>query len=133
MNKYLFTFLEFLLGGIILGIFEDFILVTLLTDEPITLSMLLIIFLVTLPFAVFGEFVVDKVDFLKIFRLNRKYKNWEFFFEFLIFGVLLGVCEDLIAFHFSVSYEIDFFVVLTSLFVAIPFAFISEIIFDKFN
>ena len=132
MKKWLLVFLEFLIGGILLGICEDFILITLVTEESITLDIFLIIFLVTLPFAFVGEFVVDKLDFLKLLGLNKKYQKLEIFLEFLIFGVLLGVVEDLTAFHFSISdTEINSLVIFTSFLIAIPFAFVSEVLIDR--
>jgi len=133
MNHRFSIFLEFLIGGIILGIIEDIILIKLLTDEPITFSIFIIIFLVTLPFAFLGEYVVDRIDFLKMFKLNKKYKKLEIFVEFLFFGVLLGVIEDLTAFYFAIGNAITLNVLVVTIIVAIPFAFISEVVFDKIN
>ncbi len=132
-NNRLFIFLEFLIGGIILGIIEDIILIKFITNEPITLFILLIIFLVTLPFAFLGEYVVDRIDFLKLFNLNKKYKNLEVFLEFLIFGVVLGVAEDLIAFSLAIGDAITLKIVLTAFIIAVPFAFVGEYLLDRIS
>jgi hypothetical protein len=133
MNKRAFVFFEFLVGGVILGLIEDVILIKILTDEPITFQIFWIILLVTIPFAFFGEYVVDKIDFLKIFKLNKKYRKIEIFLEFLIFGVLLGIVEDLTAFHFAIGNPITFKVILVATLIAIPFAFLGEFIIDRID
>lgn len=75
MNKRLEVFLEFLIWGIILGIVEDTILIKLVTNEPITEHIFLIVFLVTLSFAFLGEYVIDKIDFLKLLKLEKNIEN----------------------------------------------------------
>lgn len=50
--------------------------------------------------------------------------------EFLVIGVLMGVLEDVIAIFFATDAAINFRVILVVLLVAIPFAFISEIVVD---
>ncbi len=50
--------------------------------------------------------------------------------EFLIVGVLMGIIEDLIAIVFATDAEVNFRVILVVFAVALPFAFISEIIVD---
>jgi hypothetical protein len=133
MEKRIFVFLEFLIGGILLGIIEDIILIKILTTDSITLAIIGIIFLVTLPFAFFGEYIVDKIDFLKFFNINKKYKKVEVFLEFLIFGIILGVVEDLTAFYFAIGDKITINVVLIATLIAIPFAFIGEFLLDQIN
>lgn len=131
-KKY-FVFFEFLIGGIILGIIEDLILISFLSKEPFTYTMLGIIFLVTLPFAFIGEYVVDQIDFLKLFNLGKKYKKIEVFMEFLMFGVILGVIEDLIAFYLSTGNQVTYTGVLIAVLIVIPFAFIGEVLIDRIN
>lgn len=133
MNKRWIVFLEFLIGGIFIGILEDFILIETLTRTPLTLPVLLTIFLVTLPFAFLGEYVVDKIDFLRLFHLDKRHRKKELFLEFLIFGVLIGVIEDLTAFYFSIGQAITSKVILTAFIIAIPFAFVSELLIDKID
>lgn len=50
--------------------------------------------------------------------------------EFLIIGVVMGIIEDLIAIAFATDAEINFTVFLVVFAVALPFAFISEIVVD---
>ena len=70
-RKKLFRFLEFFLVGVGLGIFEDILAVKFATGEPITPKVILIVFLVALPFAFISEYVVDHPKFWKtMFRLK---------------------------------------------------------------
>ena len=55
------VFLEFLIFGIIMGIVEDTIAVTIITGEPITLRTIIVITLVAIPFAALGELIVDRI------------------------------------------------------------------------
>lgn len=57
--------LEFLIFGIVLGVVEDAIAVKLISGEPITWSVVGIIVLITIPFAVLGELVVDNVSIVR--------------------------------------------------------------------
>lgn len=50
--------------------------------------------------------------------------------EFLIIGVVMGVVEDVIAIGFATDATIDWRVIWIVLAVALPFAFISEIVVD---
>ncbi|HRZ85470.1 MAG TPA: hypothetical protein P5277_01695 [Candidatus Paceibacterota bacterium] len=133
MKKRVFIFLEFLIWGVLFGIFEDFILIKLASNEYFTFNVLWIVLLVTIPFAFVGEYVVDKINFLKLFNLGKKYTSAEVFFEFLIFGVLLGIIEDLTAFYFAIGNQITFNVVLIATIVSIPFAFVGEFLIDGIN
>ncbi|HKL23668.1 MAG TPA: hypothetical protein VJ895_02855 [Candidatus Nanoarchaeia archaeon] len=133
INKRSFVFLEFLVGGVIFGILEDIILIKIVSNQSITPNILLIIFSVILPFAFLGEYIIDKIDFLKIFKLNKKYRKIEIFLEFLIFGIILGVIEDIVAFYFSIQDPITLEVFLTATLVAIPFAIVGEFLFDRIN
>lgn len=56
------VFLEFLIFGVIMGIVEDLIAVTLSTGGPITWRILGIITLVAIPFAAIGELIVDRIE-----------------------------------------------------------------------
>ena len=66
--KRLEVFCEFLIFGIIIGMIEDLLVVKLATGAPITLRIVGIIIAIAIPFAILGELVVDKVDFVEIFR-----------------------------------------------------------------
>jgi hypothetical protein len=67
-HKKIEVFIEFLIFGIILGVVEDTLAVALTTDETITWSTIGIIVLVTIPFAIVGELVVDNIDHLRFWR-----------------------------------------------------------------
>ena len=58
-------------------------------------------------------------------------KRLEVFFEFLIFGVLVGITEDLIAITFATDAKITAHVFVIVILIAIPFAFIGEILVDR--
>jgi hypothetical protein len=55
--------IEFLLFGIAIGIVEDILAVSITTGEPITWTIVGIIVLIAIPFAILGEVIVDNVDF----------------------------------------------------------------------
>lgn len=50
--------------------------------------------------------------------------------EFLVIGVLMGVIEDLIAIAFATDATIDWKVIWVVVAVAIPFAYVSEVVVD---
>jgi len=62
------VFLEFLIFGIIVGVTEDLIAVKVVADVPITRHVVGIIVLIAIPFALLGEVLVDRIDFIEIFR-----------------------------------------------------------------
>ena len=64
------VFLEFLIFGIMMGVVEDLIAVTVVTGEPITWRSIFIVTLVAIPFAAFGELIVDRIDFIKHIRTS---------------------------------------------------------------
>ncbi|MBD3208194.1 MAG: hypothetical protein GF370_01940 [Candidatus Nealsonbacteria bacterium] len=64
---------EFLVFGIVIGIVEDLLAIKLATGERITLQTIGIIVLLAIPFAIIGELVADRVDFVKIYKkFNKK-------------------------------------------------------------
>jgi len=70
-SKRLEIFLEFLIFGIIMGITEDLIALTLAVGEPITWKIVGIVTLVAIPFAVIGELIVDKTDLIPIRKKSK--------------------------------------------------------------
>lgn len=62
LSTKLEVFLEFLIFGVLMGIAEDLIAVTLSTGEPITWKIVGVITLVAIPFAAFGELIVDRIE-----------------------------------------------------------------------
>jgi len=73
--KRLEVFFEFLIFGVLIGISEDIIAIKVATDEPITLKVVGIVFIIAIPFAVLGELVVDKIDFIRIAKKIFKIQN----------------------------------------------------------
>jgi hypothetical protein len=75
-KKRLEVFFEFLIFGIALGITEDLLAIWFATDAKITWHVFVIVLLVTIPFAVVGELIVDRVHWFKWIRkklgLNSK-------------------------------------------------------------
>lgn len=55
--------IEFLVIGVVMGILEDLIAVSLATDDAIDMRVVGIVFLVALPFAFLSEIVVDNPRF----------------------------------------------------------------------
>lgn len=64
-RKYINRLIEFFIIGIAMGITEDILAITIATDAPITANVLLVVFLVALPFAAISELVVDWRHFKK--------------------------------------------------------------------
>lgn len=52
------------------------------------------------------------------------------FLEFLVIGVLVGIIEDLLAIFFATDAKISFHVIWIVFLVALPFAFLSEVVVD---
>lgn len=55
----------------------------------------------------------------------------EVFFEFLVFGIIMGVVEDLIAVKFATGEPITMKMIFIIVLVAIPFAAIGELLVDR--
>lgn len=53
--------------------------------------------------------------------------------EFFIFGVLIGITEDLIAIKFATDAEITLDVIWIVVLVAIPFAILGELVVDNID
>ncbi len=67
-KKRLEVFFEFLIFGIALGIVEDIIAIWFATDARITWHVFVVVLIVTIPFAAFGELIVDRVHWFKWLR-----------------------------------------------------------------
>lgn len=61
--RRIMRFLEFFVIGVIFGISEDLIAIFFATGESISPKIFLVATLVSIPFAVFSELVVDSVRF----------------------------------------------------------------------
>jgi hypothetical protein len=53
--------------------------------------------------------------------------------EFFIFGVIIGITEDLIAIKFATDAEITWNVIWIVVLVAIPFAILGELVVDNID
>lgn len=69
------VFCEFLIFGVVIGVIEDLIAVKVVSGALITLEVVGIVFLIAIPFAVLGEILVDKIDFVEIFAKIFNKKN----------------------------------------------------------
>ena len=67
-HKRLEVFLEFLCFGVIMCVIEDMIAVRITSGTPITWKVFGVIVLIAIPFAFIGEMIVDKINFVKLFR-----------------------------------------------------------------
>jgi hypothetical protein len=77
--KKLEVILEFFIFGVVLGVVEDALAVKIVSGEPITWNVIGIIVLITIPFAILGEVVVDNLSILKVTKkmLGQPVKNKE--------------------------------------------------------
>lgn len=65
--------LEFFLVGVVMGVAEDLIAISLATDKLIDFRVIVIAFFVALPFAIVSELVVDHNQFKEF--MSRKFKR----------------------------------------------------------
>lgn len=62
-----------------------------------------------------------------------KAKHAEVLFEFLIFGILIGVAEDLIAVKLATGVSITWGTVGLIVLIAVPFAVLGELVADNID
>lgn len=58
-------------------------------------------------------------------------KRVEVFFEFLFFGIIIGIAEDLLAIKLATNSPITLRVIVIIILIAIPFAILGEIVADS--
>lgn len=75
--KRIEVFFEFLIFGILIGIIEDLLAIKLATNSPITIKTIGIIILIAIPFAIIGEVIADRIDFVKLYKKIFKKTNKE--------------------------------------------------------
>ena len=63
-------------------------------------------------------------------KRKRNAKRYEVMFEFLLFGLVIGVTEDLVAVHLTTGETITWEMVGIVVMLAIPFAIIGELVAD---
>ncbi len=122
-------FIQFLIFGIILGVIEDLLAIMWSTGESFSWLMLVIIVVVAIPFAAIGEFVVDQTSWFS--KRGKGLKKWGIVFEFFIFGLVMGVAEDLLAVVLATNHPITWSVVGICALVTLPFAFMGEVVVDR--
>lgn len=131
--------IEFFVVGFLLGVLEDIFVVWLVTGQPITFHIILIISLITIPFAFLNEYITDHPFFwsflfpkkIKEKLLTPRYEKKMRYIEFFVVGVVFGLCENLIALTLATDAQIDFSTVLIAGAAALPFAYFSEMVVDK--
>ncbi|MDD3399549.1 MAG: hypothetical protein WC919_02960 [Candidatus Paceibacterota bacterium] len=64
---------------------------------------------------------------------NNKWEKAEVIFELLIFGIVIGIAEDLLAIKLATDQPINLKVIGIVVGIAIPFAFLGEVFFDRID
>lgn len=62
-----------------------------------------------------------------------KWKKWEVIFEFLIFGIVIGIVEDVIAVKLATGASLNWDILVIIVLIAIPFAFLGEVVADNID
>ncbi len=62
-----------------------------------------------------------------------KWQRLEMVFELLVFGIAVGVIEDLIDLKFATNEPITYSVFAIVVIIAIPFAVLGEVVFDRID
>lgn len=124
------VFLSFLVFGIILGVVENIIAISLATSHPLNLEAFIVSFLVVIPFAALGELIVDRNPLIP-HATSGWWLHIEVFLEFLVFGVVMGVVEDLIVITLLTGEPITMQIVWIVFLVTLPFAILGELIVDR--
>jgi hypothetical protein len=65
--------------------------------------------------------------------MEKKWRKWEVIFELLIFGIVIGVTEDLLAIKLTTGEPITLRIIGIVILIAIPFALLGEVIFDRID
>ena len=64
---------------------------------------------------------------------KNKWRKIEVGFELLVFGIVIGVVEDIIAIKLATGEAITWKVFSIVVLIAIPFAILGEVIFDRID
>ncbi len=131
LKKSLKIFLGFLIFGIAISVIEDLIAIYYATDYTINARAVYVAILVAIPFAIIGEIIVDRTHLLPKISKNKYIKHLEIFLEFMIFGMVMGVVEDLIAISILTGEIFTINTVLIVTLVTLPFAILGEVFIDR--
>jgi len=69
-------------------------------------------------------------------KINKESDVWhkaEVIFELLVFGIIIGITEDLLAIKLATDDPITWKVIGIVVVIAIPFAILGEVIFDRID
>jgi len=66
--KRVIVFLEFLILGTLMGVVEDVLAIMFATECSVTFDSIGVVVLIAIPFAFIGELVINRVDFLALFK-----------------------------------------------------------------
>lgn len=131
LKKSLKVFLGFLIFGVLVGMIEDLIAIHYATDYTIDARAIYVALFVAIPFAIIGEVIVDRTHLLPKASKNKNIRHLEIFLEFMIFGVVMGIIEDLIAISILTGGIITFNTVWIVTIITLPFAILGELIVDR--
>ena len=129
-RKQVKIFLSFLLFGVLLGLVENLLAIHFATDHALSLRVVGISVLVVIPFAALGELIVDRKPLIP--HANNVFlRRLEVFLEFFVFGMVMGVVEDLIVIKLVTGASLTWEVVGIVALVVFPFAVLGELIVDR--
>ncbi|MDD3083915.1 MAG: hypothetical protein PHP82_02745 [Candidatus ainarchaeum sp.] len=130
-NKHrLKVFFGFLFFGVIMGFIENLIVISLATNYIIDFFSVIVSLCIVIPFAIIGELIVDKISFFPK-TSNKKIHALEVFSEFLFFGVIMGVIEDLIIILILTRGIITINTIIIVFMITLPFSIFGELIIDR--
>src|SRR5690606_20639753 len=82
---------------------------------------------------VFCVYVIVYLIMLSQSKEDKKWKKIEVFVELLVFGIVIGIVEDLLAIKLTTGEPITLKIIGIVVLIAIPFAIIGEVVFDNIN
>ena len=126
------VFFSFVFFGVLIGLVENLLVVYFATSHPLDLSVFVISLLVVIPFAALGELIVDRHPLLP-HADSAFVRRLELFLEFFVFGMVMGVVEDLLVITLITGGGITLEVVGIVALVTLPFAVFGELVVDRTN
>ena len=77
--------------------------------------------------------MMDKFKNMKSKKKTSKWYKMEVIFELIVFGVVIGMIEDIIAIKITTGEMVTWEMVGIIVLVAVPFAILGEVVFDKID
>lgn len=124
------VFLSFLFFGVLFGLVENLFALHVATGHVLDLRAVVISLLVVVPFAALGELIVDRKPLIRHAN-NKHLRHLELFLEFFVFGMVMGVVEDLIVITLVTGEPVTWQVIGVVALVVFPFAVIGELVVDR--